>query len=63
MQVMLRDRSDSNPAQDEVVDKHNDSFTVELSRPPPPPTGSTLASDFPPDDEMEDHQCEFPEGM
>ena len=58
MQVMLRDRSDSNPAQDEVADKHNNSFTVELSHLPPPPTGSTLAGGFPPD-----HQSEFPEGM
>ena len=63
MQVMLRDRSDSNPAEDEAVDKQSGSFTMDLSRPPPPPTGSTLAGGFPPADEIEDHQSEFPEGM
>lgn len=62
VQVHLRNRSDSSPVQDDVVDKHSNSLLVELSR--PPPEDSTFTVDSPPGGQgAEEEQSEFPEGM
>lgn len=63
MQVLLRNRSDSNPVQDELLNKQTGSFMVELSRPPPPPTKAPFTVALAPNGEIEGHQSEFPEGM
>ena len=63
MQVMLRNRSDSSPVQDDAVNRHSNSLMVELYRPPPQPRDSMFIAGFPTDDQVEDHQSEFPEGM
>lgn len=56
----MKNRSDSNPVQDEVATEPNNSFAVEFSRLPPPPF--TISSP-PPVQFAEDEQSEFPEGI
>ena len=60
MQVLLRERSDSSPVQD---DGQSTSLMVELSRPPPTPRDSKSTAGFLPHEQLEDHQTEFPEGI
>ena len=64
VQVTLRNRSDSSPVQDSVVNKHSNSLVVNLSRPPPPSSDTTFIIGSQPTGHITgDEQSEFPEGM
>lgn len=64
MEVVVKNRSDSNPVQDEVATEPNNSFAVELSRLPPPLEKATFTISSPPPVQFaEDEQSEFPEGI
>lgn len=61
VEVVLRNRSDSNPVQDKVATEPNNSFKVELSRTPPPEKATFTTSSPLPAQCAEEEHSEFPE--
>ncbi|PFX30328.1 Janus kinase and microtubule-interacting protein 3 [Stylophora pistillata] len=61
VEVVLRNRSDSNPVQNKVATEPNNSFKVELSRTPPPEKATFTTSSPLPAQCAEEEHSEFPE--